>query len=173
MQPEPQITSARQTAETSKSTSAWYRNVSAYQWLILVIASAGWIFDVYEGQIFNITRTQLLTNVLHLPANDPLIQRYGDISLAWFLLGGTAGGLLFGSLADRWGRKPTMAVTILTYLLFFGLTFFAQTMWQGGAVRFFVGMGGGGGGGGGASRGGGGFFGQEREDATGNFFFPR
>src|SRR3954463_13909189 len=141
MQPEPQITSDRQTAETSKSTSAWYRNVSAYQWLILVIASAGWIFDVYEGQIFNITRTQLLTNVLHLPANDPLIQRYGDISLAWFLLGGTAGGLLFGSLADRWGRKPTMAVTILTYSVFSGLTFFAQTYWHVASLRFLVAMG--------------------------------
>src|SRR5262245_31669998 len=105
-------------------SSPWYQNVSGYQWLILAIASAGWIFDVYEGQIFNITRNQLLSSVLHLRGNDPLIQRYGDISLAWFLLGGTAGGLLFGSLADRWGRKPTMAITILTYSIFSGLTFF-------------------------------------------------
>ena len=33
-------------------------------WLILAIASAGWIFDVYEGQIFNITRNQLLAEIL-------------------------------------------------------------------------------------------------------------
>src|SRR2546429_2728429 len=94
------------------ATMRWYQGVTSYQWLILVIASAGWIFDVYEGQIFNITRNQLLSSVLHLAGNDPSIRRYGDISLGWFLLGGTAGGLLFGSLADRWGRKPTMAVTI-------------------------------------------------------------
>jgi MFS family permease len=57
------------------------------------------------------------------------------------LLGGTAGGLLFGSMADRWGRKPTMAVTILTYSFFSGLTFFAQSFWQVGVLRFLVAMG--------------------------------
>src|SRR5438034_414780 len=102
---------------------AWYHGVTGYQWLILAIASAGWIFDVYERQIFNITRSQLLANILHVNGNDPEIKRFGDIFLGIFLLGGTAGGLLFGSMADRWGRKPTMAITILMYSIFSGLTF--------------------------------------------------
>ena len=42
---------------------AWRRDVTSYQWLVLAIASAGWIFDVYEGQIFNITRNQMLADV--------------------------------------------------------------------------------------------------------------
>lgn len=139
MQTEPeQISSPSLQRENGQS---WYRNISGYQWLILCIASAGWIFDVYEGQIFNLTRGQLLTSVLHLPAGDRLIQRYGDISLAWFLLGGTAGGLFFGSLADRWGRKPTMAFTILTYSIFSGLTYFAQQYWHVALLRFLVAMG--------------------------------
>jgi len=29
----------------------WYRGVTRYQWLVLAIASAGWVFDVFEGQI--------------------------------------------------------------------------------------------------------------------------
>jgi MFS family permease len=141
MQQKPVELLPRESAAEPLEDGAWYKNVSGYQWLILVIASAGWIFDVYEGQIFNITRNQLLSSVLHVPGNDPLIQRYGDVSLAWFLLGGTAGGLLFGSLADRWGRKPTMALTILTYSIFSGLTFFAQAYWQVAALRFLVAMG--------------------------------
>jgi MFS family permease len=44
-------------------------------------------------------------------------------------------------MADRWGRKPTMAVTILMYSIFSGLTFFAQTFWQVGLLRFLVAMG--------------------------------
>ena len=40
-------------------------------WLVLIIASAGWIFDVYEGQIFNLTRNQLLQDILGVGADHP------------------------------------------------------------------------------------------------------
>ncbi|HEX4148751.1 MAG TPA: hypothetical protein VHY20_07180, partial [Pirellulales bacterium] len=30
----------------------WYAEVTRYQWLVLLIASLGWIFDTFEGQIF-------------------------------------------------------------------------------------------------------------------------
>lgn len=119
----------------------WYHGVTGYQWLILAIASAGWIFDVYEGQIFNITRNQLLAEVLGKSADSGATRYYGDIFLGIFLLGGTAGGLLFGSMADRIGRKPTMAITILVYSIFSGLTYFAQTLEQVAALRFLVAMG--------------------------------
>src|SRR6266550_4626680 len=53
------------TVAQSESTGVkWYHGVTRYQWLILAIASAGWVFDVYEGQIFNITRNQLLADIL-------------------------------------------------------------------------------------------------------------
>ena len=34
--------------------SPWYAEVTAYQWLVLAVASAGWVFDAFEGQIFNV-----------------------------------------------------------------------------------------------------------------------
>src|SRR3989475_10894236 len=128
-------------AEPAGATARWYQGVTSYQWLILAIASAGWVFDVYEGQIFNITRNQLLADILKGAGGQAAIKGYGDVFLGIFLLGGTAGGLLFGSMADRWGRKPTMAVTILMYSLSSGLTYFAQSPWQVGALRFLVAMG--------------------------------
>lgn len=121
--------------------SKWYEGVTRYEWLILAIASAGWIFDAFEGQIFNITRQQLLGEILRHSATASAIKHYGDVFLAVFLLGGTVGGLLFGALADRWGRRPSMALTILMYSVFSGLTYFAQTLWQVGAARFLVAMG--------------------------------
>ena len=51
-------------AETSAPEGPWYAGITRYQWLVLVIASAGWVFDVYEGQIFNITRSDMLTEIL-------------------------------------------------------------------------------------------------------------
>src|SRR5262245_27961363 len=101
----------------------WYRDLARQQWLVLVVASAGWVFDVYEGQIFNVTRDQMLAEILGVSASDPAVQKYGDYFLGVFLAGGTLGGLAFGSLADRWGRRPTMMVTIVMYSLFSGLTY--------------------------------------------------
>lgn len=126
---------------TEESSQPWYAEVTRYQWLVLIIASAGWIFDVYEGQIFNITRQAMLADILGVPTDSPEISRYGDMFLGIFLLGGTIGGLGFGSLADRFGRRPIMIITILMYSLFSGLTYFADSLWQVAALRFFVAMG--------------------------------
>jgi len=120
---------------------AWYSGVTRYEWLVLAIASAGWVFDVYEGQIFNITRHQLLGDILKNGATEAAIKNYGDLFLAVFLVGGAVGGMLFGSLADRWGRRPLIMVTVLTYSLFSGLTYFATSLWQVAATRFLVAMG--------------------------------
>src|SRR5512139_1360112 len=100
------------------SRPLWYAGVTPYQWLVLAIASAGWVFDAFEGQIFNITRNQLLADILGVASNDPAIQRYGDVFLGVFLAGGTVGGVFFGWLGDRLGRRLTMILTILMYSLF-------------------------------------------------------
>lgn len=125
----------------AEQETRWYEGVTRYEWLILAIASAGWIFDAFEGQIFNITRQQLLSEILGAGATASAIKHYGDVFLAIFLLGGTVGGLLFGAVADRWGRRPSMACTILMYSFFSGVTYFAHSLWQVGAARFLVAMG--------------------------------
>ena len=118
----------------------WYHGVTPYQWLVLLLASAGWVFDIYEGQIFNLTRDQLLGEVL-ATSDKKILRYYGDIFLGVFLAGGTFGGILFGALADRVGRRPMLVATILMYSLFSGLTFFADSLWQIAALRFLVAMG--------------------------------
>lgn len=119
----------------------WYHGVTSYQWLVLVIASAGWVFDAFEGQVFNITRNDLLAETLRAAHNAPEVRQWGDMFLGVFLAGGAFGGILFGSLADRWGRKPVMVTTILFYSVFAGLTYFATELWQVGTLRFLVAMG--------------------------------
>jgi MFS family permease len=121
--------------------SAWYSGVTRYQWLVLVVASLGWMFDAFEGQIYNITRADMLPDLLQVGADDPLVKIWGERFLGIFLLGGTFGGLLFSSLADRWGRNPVMALTILFYSLFSGMTALAGEIWQVGVLRFLVAMG--------------------------------
>lgn len=122
-------------------SSKWYSAVTRYQWLVLIVASLGWVFDAFEGQIFNITRKAMLAEILGPMATEAAVKEWGDIVLGFFLVGGTLGGWLFGMLADRWGRNPTMIVTILFYSIFSGLTFFATELWHVCALRFLVAMG--------------------------------
>jgi MFS family permease len=128
-----------QTIPTPKE-APWYAEVTRYQWLVLVIASAGWVFDAFEGQLYNITRDDLLHELLK-GAPEPVTKFWGDVLLVVFLLGGTVGGIGFGKIADRVGRKPAMAWTIIFYAIFSGFTFFATRMWEVAALRFLVAMG--------------------------------
>ncbi len=117
----------------------WYAGVTRYEWLVLIIASAGWIFDQYESQVFVLTKDRILAEVSQ--AGSDVLKGAGDPLYAIFLLGGTLGGLAAGSLADRFGRRPLLVVTILLYSLFSGLTFFVTSWWQLATLRFLVAIG--------------------------------
>ena len=44
-----------------------------------------------------------------------------------FMIGWALGGLIFGPIADRYGRAKTMAITILIYATFTGLCSIASS----------------------------------------------
>jgi MFS family permease len=132
------------TTETPPSAQAadpWWKGVTRYEWLVLAIASAGWVFDVFEGQIFGSCMNEALPVLLQGSGRQGDKEFFTNVGIAAFLLGGALGGLVFGVMADRWGRRRTMAVTILMYSVFTGLTALAQTWWHLAALRFLVGMG--------------------------------
>lgn len=113
--------------------------------VIFTIASLGWVFDVYEGQLFTIYKTSAYLDLLGITAESGQIPAavdwHANAALASFLVGGALGGLAFGILGDRIGRVRVMALTILTYSIFSGLTYFVQNAWQMSALRFLIGMG--------------------------------
>lgn len=119
----------------------WYEGISRYQWLVLLIASLGWVFDIFEGQIFVASMRDAMPALLNVPADHPEVSQWNDWGFASFLLGGAFGGVLFGMLSDRIGRSKTMIITILFYSLFTCVTAFAQSAFQMVFLRFFVAMG--------------------------------
>ena len=60
---------------------------------------------------------------------------------AAFLIGWALGGAFFGRLGDLLGRSRALSLTVLTYALFTGLSFFAQTWWQLMIFRFLAALG--------------------------------
>src|SRR4029077_14087702 len=105
----------------STNGSHWYSGITWYQWLVLIISSLGWIFDVFEGQVLLTSEKQMLTDLVP-GASEGERDYYKYIALAAFLAGGAVGGGFCVALADRIGRVRTMTLTILMYSLFTCLT---------------------------------------------------
>jgi MFS family permease len=76
-----------------------------------------------------------------LPTTDPSVGRYGSIIQGAFLLGWALGGGFFGIVGVRLGRARTLSLTVLTYAVFTGLSFFAQTWWHLMIFRFLAALG--------------------------------
>lgn len=128
-------------SESPSPREAWYTGITRYQWLVLTIASLGWIFDVFEGQVFVASMNEAMPKLLPITATAGDKTFYNNIALAAFLAGGALGGVIFGALGDRIGRAKTMVITILMYSLFTFLTAFSQNAWQIIVLRFLVALG--------------------------------
>lgn len=128
-------------SNTPNQPLRWYEGITRYQWLVLVIASLGWIFDVFEGQVFVASMREAMPALLGVAADNPAVASWNDWAFGSFLLGGALGGVFFGAMSDRIGRSRTMIVTILCYSLFTCVTALAQAPWQMVALRFLVAMG--------------------------------
>lgn len=130
----------------------WYAGITRYQWIVLLIASLGWVFDIFEGQIFVASSNEAMPSFIEMQEResgvtltqqqkDGLKGQYNDIAFACFLVGGAIGGIVFGMLSDRIGRKKTMTLTILFYSLFTCLSAFSAEWWHLAGLRFLVAMG--------------------------------
>jgi len=125
----------------SSRLAPWYAGITGYQWLVLTIASLGWVFDVFEGQVFVASMNEAMPSLVATGTSDATIKLYNNIALGAFLAGGALGGVIFGALGDRIGRARTMVITILMYSAFSCLTAVAQTWWHAAILRFFVALG--------------------------------
>lgn len=119
----------------------WYEGITRYQWTVLAIASLGWVFDVFEGQIFVASMNEAIPELSPDDTDAGTIEFYKDVTIGFFLLGGALGGIAFGMLSDRIGRTRTMIYTILMYSSFTCLSAFSQVWWHMAAFRFLVAMG--------------------------------
>jgi len=118
------------------------REISPSQWKSGIAAWLGWMFDGLDMHLYTLVAAPFVALLLGgLATTDPAVGRYASIIQAAFLLGWALGGGFFGLLGDRMGRARALSLTILTYALFTGLSFFAQTWWQLMILRFVAALG--------------------------------
>ena len=118
-----------------------FRELTKHQRFVLIIAWLGWVFDVMEASFFGLTKQAMMKEMLGAA-------EYARIGTEWegrihggMIIGWALGGLIFGIVADKWGRGRTLLLTVFIYCLFTGLTSLCQTPSQVLGARFLTGLG--------------------------------
>jgi MFS family permease len=127
----------------SATSGGWHRELTRAHWLVLIVASLGWLFDTMDQQLFNLARRPAVVDLLGGPsaATTNTVAEYAGYATTIFMIGWASGGVFFGILGDRIGRVKTMVLTILCYSLFTGLSAFSVGIWDFALYRFITGLG--------------------------------
>ncbi len=121
----------------SAANQPWHKLLTREHWFVFIVASLAWLFDCMDQQFFNLARDGAM-EALTGKANAAVNASY---SMSVFLVGWAVGGLTFGALGDKYGRARILAVCVLLYSLFTGLSAFSHGFWDFCAYRFLTGLG--------------------------------
>ena len=119
----------------------WFRQLSSYHWLVLIVATMAWAFDCLSQQIFNLTRKPAMDALTDSPLRADF---FAPLSTTALLVGWATGGIIFGILGDRIGRAKTLTIMIVCYSVSTGLCGLSTGPWDYIIYCFITGMGAGG-----------------------------
>jgi len=106
-------------------------------------AWGGWLLDGMDGFIFSLVLVPAMRDVLPksgIAATQANIGYYGGLLFALFMIGwGLA--LVWGPIADRFGRARTLMFTVLWFSIFTFLAALSQGIWSLALFRFLAGVG--------------------------------
>ena len=106
-------------------------------------AWSGWTLDGMDSFIYALVLSPALSELLpksgfaKTPENVGLA---GAILFALFLVG-WGFSFIWGPIADRFGRTPVLAATVMAYAVFTGAAALAENVWQLGLFRLLAGVG--------------------------------
>jgi len=114
----------------------WWREADPCAHRAFVAASLGWMLDSFDVMLYAIVLAELIEDpVIHLSFTTAGI--LGSVTL----LSAAAGGIAFGVIADRIGRKRALMAAILIYSIFTAACGFAQSAMQLAVFRVLLGLG--------------------------------
>jgi MFS family permease len=123
---------------SSSPSQPWWRLLNREHWYVFAVASLAWMFDCLDQQLFNLARDAAMEDLL---GDKALATVYAPYTTSVFLIGWAVGGLIFGSLGDRYGRARILAVCVLLYSVCTGLSSFATGFFDFCVYRFLTGLG--------------------------------
>jgi MFS transporter, putative metabolite:H+ symporter len=106
--------------------------------LPVIVGALGFFVDIYDLLLFSIVRIKSLSD---LGADAESINTIGESIVSWQMIGLTVGGILWGMLGDKKGRKSVLFGSIVLYSLATIANGFVQNTDQYLWLRFIAGLG--------------------------------
>jgi MFS family permease len=116
------------------ATIGWYREATPEARRALGAACLGWMLDSFDVNLYALVLAAVMADLAFDKATAGLIGSFTLVASA-------AGGVLFGVIADRYGRTRALIGSILIYSLFTGACGLAQTAWHLMVFRALLGIG--------------------------------
>jgi putative MFS transporter len=104
----------------------------------VIIGALGFFVDIYDLLLFNVVRKASMKD---LGVSEDDMQRIGENVISWQMFGLAIGGVLWGVLGDKKGRKNVLFGSILLYSLATIANGFVTDVNQYGWLRFVAGLG--------------------------------
>jgi MFS transporter, SHS family, lactate transporter len=122
------------TTAEAPDTRPWYRQVSKDQWRAFWAVFLGWIVDSFD---FNILTFIIIDIQQSFTVDRALAGALGTVTLVMRLVGGT----IAGTMADKWGRKLPLMLSVLWFSIFACLSGFSTSYAMLFALRALFGLG--------------------------------
>ena len=110
------------------------RPMSAVHYRIIALCFAAWIFDFYDLILYSFMLVPIARDL-------DLSQTESSLTLGLALAMTAVGGVIFGFIGDRFGRKPTIIVSVLIYGIGTTLCAASHSLLQLLLFRSFTGLG--------------------------------
>jgi len=120
--------------DNQQSKMSWLREAPPEARRALLAASLGWMLDAFDVMLYALVLATLMRELTMSASTAGLL---GSITL----IASAAGGLLFGVLADRYGRTRTLVWSVLIYSVFTAACGLAQSVAQLAIFRVCLGLG--------------------------------
>ncbi len=111
-----------------------WRDTSPAQRSTVVAAGMGWMLDAFDVMLYSLVLTHLITAF-------GMSQGTAGLLNTLTLIASAIGSLIFGLLADRYGRRRMLSLSILTYSLFTFACGFSTSITMLATLRFLLGLG--------------------------------
>jgi len=121
-------------ASSSNASFRWWRDAPSSAKRALLAAGLGWMLDSFDVMLYSLVLASLMTD---LGIDKPTAGLLGSVTL----VASAAGGLLFGVIADRFGRTKALRGSILTYSVFTAACGLSQNAAQLAVFRICLGIG--------------------------------